>query len=144
MASCSFVIFLLISTRSGLLATIKWSVYISNFQRILRLSFSLAESGLFIYYLIVLWTKFNLLHNSQWITFPTLSCLVLYSPCASLLHLLTMWLILSSLSSHNLHLYDDDDDALLLLSLLLYYYYYYYYYYYSLWVFTAALVDGFS
>ena len=44
------------------------------------------------------------LHNFQWITLLTQSCLVLYSFCANLLHLLTMWLIVSSLSSHNLHL----------------------------------------
>ena len=46
----------------------------------------------------------NLLHNSQWITLPTRSCLVLYSFCASLLRLLIMWLMVSSLSPHNLHL----------------------------------------
>ena len=40
--------------------------------------------------------------NSQWITLSTKSCLVLYS-CANLLHLL-MWLMVSSLSPHNLHL----------------------------------------
>ena len=44
------------------------------------------------------------LHNSQLITFPTQSCLVLYSFCASLLHLLIMWLIISSLLSHNLNI----------------------------------------
>ena len=43
------------------------------------------------------------MHNSQWITFPTLSCLVLYSFCTRLLHLLIIWLTISSLSSHNLH-----------------------------------------
>ena len=37
------------------------------------------------------------LHNSQFITFPTQSCLVLYSFCDSLLHPI-MWLIVSSLS----------------------------------------------
>ena len=46
----------------------------------------------------------NFLHNSQWITLPTQSCLALYSFCASLLHSLIMWLIVSSLSPYNLHL----------------------------------------
>ena len=33
------------------------------------------DSGLYIYHLSV-WSNFNLLHNSQWITFPTQSCLL--------------------------------------------------------------------
>ena len=40
-------------------------------------------------------------HNSQWITLPAQSCLVLYSYCANLLHSV-MWLIVSSI--YNLHL----------------------------------------
>ena len=44
------------------------------------------------------------MHSSQWITLPTQSCLVLYSFCANLLHSLNMWLIVLSLSPHNLHL----------------------------------------
>ena len=47
--------------------------------------------------------KLNFLHNSQWITLYTQSCLVLYSFWGNLLHSL-MWLIVSSLSPHNLHL----------------------------------------
>ena len=43
------------------------------------------------------------MHNFQWIVLPIQSCLVLYSFCANLLYLL-MWLIVSSLSTHNLHL----------------------------------------
>ena len=46
----------------------------------------------------------NFLHNYQWITLPTQSCLVLYSFCANLLHSFIMWLMFSSLSQHNLHL----------------------------------------
>ena len=46
----------------------------------------------------------NLLRHSQWINFPTPSCLVLYSFYASLLHFPIMWLTVLSLSSHNLHL----------------------------------------
>ena len=47
--------------------------------------------------------KFKLLAQFPWITFPIQSCLVLYSLCANLLHSLIMWLIVSSLSPHNLH-----------------------------------------
>ena len=95
--------FLLAITRSGLLAGIKWSVCISKFQRTLCVSFSRTDSGLCIYHL-VLWWNFNFLHNSQWTTFPTQSCLFLYSFCVKLLHSIFMWLIVSSLPPHNLHL----------------------------------------
>ena len=50
--------FFLFSTRSGLLAEIEWSVYISNSQRIFGIPFSRTDSSLCIY-------NFNLLH------FPT-------------------------------------------------------------------------
>ena len=46
----------------------------------------------------------NLLHISQLITLPTQLCLVLYSFSANLLHSLIMWLMVSSLSPHSLHL----------------------------------------
>ena len=58
----------LIITRSGYLSEIKGSIHISKSQRILWVSFSSADSVLCIYHLIV-WWKFNLRHNSQWITF---------------------------------------------------------------------------
>ena len=48
------------------------------------------------------------MHNSQWITFPTQSCLVLYSLCANLLHSLIIWLIVWSLSPHKLYLLRDE------------------------------------
>ena len=64
---------------------------------------TLTDSGLCIYHLFVR-SNFNFLHNSHSITLPTQSCLVLYSFCANLLHSLIMWLIVSSLSLHNLHL----------------------------------------
>ena len=50
---------------------------------------------------ICLWS----LYNSQWITLPIQSCRVLYSICTHLLHSLIMWLFLSFLSPHNLHLW---------------------------------------
>ena len=95
--------FLLTITRSGHLAEIRWSICMSRSPRILYVSFSRTDSGLCIYHLLA-WSNFNLLHNSQCITFPTQSCLVLYSLCANLMHSLIMWLIVSSLSPHNLHL----------------------------------------
>ena len=48
--------------------------------------------------------NFNLTHNSRYITFPTHSCLVLYSFCTSFLHSLIIWLTVPSLSPHSLHL----------------------------------------
>ena len=36
------------------------------------------------------WSKLNSLHISRWIPLPTQSCLLLYSFCANLLHLLIM------------------------------------------------------
>ena len=98
-----FSFFFSITTRSGLLAEIRWSVCISKSQRTLCISFSRMEFGLCIHNLLV-WTIFIFLHNSQWITFSTQWCLVLYSLCASLLYSLIMQLIISSLSLHNLHM----------------------------------------
>ena len=72
-------------------------------HRSLCVLFSRTGSGLCIYHLLV-WTNLNFLYISQWITLPTQSCLVLYSFCANLLHLLIMWLMASSLSLHSLHL----------------------------------------
>ena len=66
-------------------------------------SFSWTDAGLCIYYLFI-WSNFSFLHISRWITLPNQSCLVLYSFCANLLHSLIMWLLVSSLSPHNLHL----------------------------------------
>ena len=98
-----FFSLLLIRTRPGCLVMIRGSVCISKSQKILFVSFSRTNSGLCIYHLAVC-PNFKFLHNSQWISFPTQLCLVLYSLSAILLHLLIMWLIVSSLSPHNLHL----------------------------------------
>ena len=95
--------FLLIIIRSGLLAEMRWSVCMSKSHRSLCVSFSRTGAGLCIYHLFV-WSNLNFLHISQWITLPTQSCLVLYSFCANLLHSLIMWLMVSSLSPHRLHL----------------------------------------
>ena len=88
--------------RSGLLAEIRWSVVCQSPIRVCVL-FSRTDAGLCIYHLFV-WSNLNFLHISHWITLPTQSCLVLYSFQANLLHSLIMWLMVSSLSPHNLHL----------------------------------------
>ena len=90
---------LLIIMRSGLLAGIRWSVCMLKSHRSLCESFSRTGAGLCIYHLFV-WSNWNFLH----IILPTQSCLALYSFCANLLHTLIMWLIVSSLSPHSLHL----------------------------------------
>ena len=105
-AFCNFassLFFLLIIIRSGLLAGIRWSVYMSKSHRGLCVSFSRTDAKLCIYHLLV-WSNLNFLHISLWITMPTESCLVLYSFCANLLHSLIMWLMVSSLSPYSLHL----------------------------------------
>ena len=96
--SWSFIIF-----RSSLLIGIERSVCSTKLRRILCISFSSKDSGLCIYHLFV-WSNFNFLHNSQWISLPTQSSLVLYSFFVNLLHSLIMWLIVSSLTPYNLHL----------------------------------------
>ena len=83
------------------LTEIRWSVCMSH--RSLCVSFTRTGAGFCIYYLFV-WSSLNFLHISLWTTLPTQSCLVLYSFCANLLHSLIMWLIVSSLSPHSLHL----------------------------------------
>ena len=95
--------YLLIIMRSGLLVGIRWSVCILKSHRGLCESFSRTGAGLCIYHLFV-WSEWNFLHISQWTTWPTQSCPALYSFCANLLHLLIMWLIVSSLLPHSLHL----------------------------------------
>ena len=66
-------------------------------------SFSRTGAGLGIYHLLA-WSIFNFLHISQLVTLPTQSYLALYSFCANLLHSHIMWLLVSSLSPHSLHL----------------------------------------
>ena len=94
------VFLLLIIMRSGLRAGIKWFVCMLKSHRSLCETFFRTGAGLCIYHLLVS-SNWNFLHISQWITLP---CLALYSFCANLLHSLIMWLIVSSLSPHSLHL----------------------------------------
>ena len=80
-----------------------WSFCLLKSHRSLCVSFSRTGAGLCIYHLLVR-SNLNFVHISQWITLPTQSCLALYSFCANLLHSLIMWLYVSSLSPHSLHL----------------------------------------
>ena len=59
---------------SGRDKVIRW---ISKSHRIMRVSFSRIDFGLCFYHLVEC-SNFNFLHNSQWITFPTRSCVVFY------------------------------------------------------------------
>ena len=77
--------------------------FVSQNPKEFCVSFSRTDSRLCIYHLFA-WSNLNFLHNSQWATLPTQSCLLLYSLCANLLHSLTMWFVFLSLSPHNLHL----------------------------------------
>ena len=98
----SLFLLLLIIIRSSLLAEIRWSVFMSKSHKSLCV-FSRTVAVLCIYHLLI-WSNLNFLHISQWIPLPTQSCLVLYSFWANLLHSLIMWLMVSSLSPHSLHL----------------------------------------
>ena len=89
--------FLLVITRSGLLAEIRWSICMSKSHRSLCGLFSRIDAGLCIYHLFV-WSNLNSLHISQWITLPTQSCLVLYSFCALLLLFNSLWVFNISIS----------------------------------------------
>ena len=60
----------------GLLAEIRWSMCMSKSHRSLCVSFSRTGAGLSIYHLLV-WSNLNVLHISQWITLPTLSCIII-------------------------------------------------------------------
>ena len=97
------VLFFMVIIRSGLLADIWWSLSMSKSHRSLCVSFSRTDTGLCIYHLFV-WSYLNFLLISQWITVSTQSCQLLYFLCVNLLHSLIMWLMVSSLSPHNLHL----------------------------------------
>ena len=89
-----FSIFCWLSLGLVVLPTLEVLFVSQNSQRALCVSSSRTNSDLCIYNLFV--SNLNFLHNSLWIIFPTLSCLVLYLFCANLLHSLIMGLIVSS------------------------------------------------
>ena len=76
---------------------------LSKSHRCLFVLFSRTYSWLCIYHYFIC-SNFSFLHNSQWITLPTQSCLVLNSFCDNLMHSLIMWLIILFLSPHSQHL----------------------------------------
>ena len=100
--SFSFFFFLLIIIRSGLLAEIRWSVCMTKSHRSLCVIFQ--DRCWDVHIPFVSMVKFKFLAHFPGIILPTQSCLVLYSLCANLLHSLIMWLMVSSLSPHSLHL----------------------------------------
>ena len=51
--------------------------------------FSRTDSGLYISHMFA-WSNLNYLHSSQWISFPSKSCLLLYIFCANLRHSLVI------------------------------------------------------
>ena len=76
-----------------------WPRLVDSFAHIILLDgFWVVHIPLFI------WSNLIVLHNSQWITFPTQSCLVLYTCYVNLLYSLIILLIILSQSPHNLHL----------------------------------------
>ena len=129
-----FFFFFLIIIRSGLRAKIRWSVCISKSHRSLCVLFSRTGAWLCIYHLLA-WSNFNFLYIFQWITLPPQPCLALYSFCANFVHLLIMWLMVSSLSPYSLHLLFC---CVLLLLLLLYYSLRVFHISFSWWSFTGV------
>ena len=95
--------FLLIITRSGFLAVIRWALCVLTSHKCLCVLFSRTGAGLYIHHLFV-WSNFSFMHISQRTTLPTQSCLVLHCFSTNLQHSLIMWLIVSSLSPQSLHL----------------------------------------
>ena len=93
----SSLFLLLIIIRSGRLAEIMWSIYMFKSLRSLCVPFSRTDTGLCLYHLFV-WPNFNFSHNSQRITLPTQSCLVLYFFCVNLLQSLIMSIIIQIIS----------------------------------------------
>ena len=86
--------------------------FVSQNLREINVSFSRTDSGLCIYHLLV-WSNFNILHNSQWITIPTQSCLITYIYIFIYLFLAFSFTLYTSLSHfHRIHL-----SAMFILSL---------------------------
>ena len=88
-----FFVFLLIVT--NLLAGIRWSLNPREFC----VPFSRTDAG-FCIWSNGIWSNFNIFHDSQWISFSSQLCLVLYTFWSNWLHSLIMWLIVLYLSPH--------------------------------------------
>ena len=87
---------------SGILAEIRWSFVFQIPEKFVRLI--LSDRSWIVHIPLVRVVKFKLLAQFLVDNLPTLSCLLLYSFCASFLHSLNMLLIVSSLLPHNLYL----------------------------------------
>ena len=92
--------FLSIKTLSGLHALIVRSHWTMKSHSILKFSLSTTPSGFCSYQLWAL-SNPHLPQSCQWIYRATVSCLSLYSVCASLPHSLTTWATVSPLLPHN-------------------------------------------
>ena len=88
--------------KSGLLASIALSHWIFISQINLTSSSSTAPSGQCSYYFPFL-SRLCFWHNFQWTNFATVSCLLLYSRCASFLHSHFICCTVSPLTPHILH-----------------------------------------
>ena len=112
-----FILFILISfsffffffftiTRSG--GLVVWPTlgdpFVSRNHRKIAASHFLGRIHDCAYTILFVWSNFIFLRISQRITFPIQTCLVLYSFTANLLYSLIMWVIVSFLWPHNLHL----------------------------------------
>ena len=86
--------FLLTITSCGRLDRIRWSVCTSKPLRVLYASLSWTGSWLCIYHVLV-WSNFNFLYNSQWITVLFYIIIALIYCIHLLLLLLFLWLLLS-------------------------------------------------
>ena len=78
-----------VNTRPQVVWPIFGDQFISQNAGEVCVSFTLTDSRLCILHVFE-WLNFNFLHNSQWITFPTHLCPVLFSLAANLLKLLTI------------------------------------------------------
>ena len=84
------LLFLLIIIKSGRLAEIRRPVCMSKSKGSFCFSFSKRDACLCLYHSFV-WSNWNFLHNSQWITLPIQSCLILFTFCANLQHSFIMF-----------------------------------------------------
>ena len=100
------------TTMSGLLASITWSHWMVISHKILHFSFSTTPSGWCSYHFSPLLMSY-LQQSFQWTNLAILSCLLLYSFCANILHSLRMWFIVSPFWLHILQSGESTDLSML-------------------------------
>ena len=115
--------FLSTKIKSGLLASITLSHWIFISQINLTSSSSTTPSGKCSYHFSFL-SRLCFSHNFQWNNFATVSCLLLYSRCASFLHSHIICCIYKGFTYYYCCYYYYHNYYCC------YYYYYYYHYYY--------------